>query len=159
MKLSNPGTIVLASVGKSKLNNDWKVIWRYCMFSLHCSEKKKKKTRWHHLPFGCVAGAWLADLMVGLSVSLPASCICMLNCQTMAGKVDASGKTTMPRHCMVSGWIPVHQVFDLFRKHKYKWYHLIKVAFQYNDLSCAPNKCQRVRNKMLEPNNATIVLP
>lgn len=62
--------------------------------------------------------SWLPRTLVigwpqgGLSFSLPASCVCVLNWATMAGKVDASCQTTMPRHCVDLGWIPVHWVSD-----------------------------------------------
>lgn len=62
-------------------------------------------------------------------------------CWTMAGKVDASGPTTMPRHCMVLGWIPVHQVsFDLFFKCKARSPY--QLLFNIMTFSSALSHCQ-----------------
>lgn len=80
--------------------------------------------------------SWLPRTLVigwpqgGLSFSLPASCVCVLNWATMAGKVDASCQTTMPRHCVDLGWIPVHWVSDLSTRLDL----LINVLIAYSNL-------------------------
>lgn len=60
----------------------------------------------------CLRDVWLADLAVGSAAPfLPA--VSVPGWTTMAGKIDAGSQTTMPRLCMVLGWIPVHHVLDL----------------------------------------------
>lgn len=71
---------------------------------------------------------------------------------TMEGKVDASGRTTMPRHCMVLGWIPVHQVSDLYCKCKARC--PCQLLFNIMAFSSALNHCQYYQ--MLVLHNTTI---